>query len=102
MDHLHLLAWRRFGSFEKLREASSANLREGRYEESGYRYLPEGDFSIQGVDSNLAWSHTLRLARAIPVPVHLRLEWRDKDGAARPGEEAVLEWAPAAYLDESA
>lgn len=75
---------------------STANLREGKYEESGYRYLQDADLSIQGVDSNLAWDHSLRVARAIEIPIDVRFEWRNKEAAARPGEEAILEWAPQA------
>lgn len=95
LDHLHVLARQRLGSFDALRRVSAANIREGRYEDSGYRYVPEADLSIQGVDSNLAWDHSLRVARALEIPIELRFEWRNKKGAARPGEEAMLEWAPA-------
>jgi hypothetical protein len=101
VDQMHVLALKRLGSFDALRRASSANLREGRFEENGYKYLREGGFSIQGVDANLAWSHSLRLARAIPIPIDLRIEWRNKEGAARPGEQAVLGWSPAAHLKVS-
>jgi hypothetical protein len=94
LDHLHLLGRQRMGSFEALRRASGANIREGRYEENGYRYLPEADLSIQGVDANLAWDHSLGLARALKIPIQLRVEWRKKDGAAHPGEEAAIEWVP--------
>ncbi len=69
-------------------------MRQGRYEENGYVYLPEADLSIQGVDANLAWDHSLGLARALDIKIQLRFEWRHKEGAARPGETAVLEWSP--------
>jgi len=94
LDHLHILGRQRLGSFEALRRTSGANIRDGRYEESGYRYLPEADLSIQGVDANLAWDHSLGVARALKIPIQLRVEWRTKDGAAHPGEEATVEWVP--------
>jgi hypothetical protein len=94
LDYLHVLARQRLNSFDALRRASGANVREGRYEESGYRYLPEADLSIQGVDANLAWDHSLGLARTLDVPIQVRFEWRHKEGAARPGEVAILEWSP--------
>jgi hypothetical protein len=93
-NYLHILGHQRMGSFDALQQASGANLRKGRYEENGYVYLPEADLSIQGVDANLAWDHSLGLARALDVKIQLRLEWRQKEGAARPGETAVLEWSP--------
>lgn len=95
MDHLHVLARRRMGSFDAVFEASGANLHEGRYEENGFRYLPEAEFSIQGVDANVAWSHALALARKLDVPIEVKLEWREKEGAAHPGRKARLHWAPA-------
>jgi hypothetical protein len=94
LDHMHVLARKRLGSFEALQKASSANVRPGRYEEDGFHYLPDADLSIQGVDSNLAWSHSLGLARHLRTSIRVRFEWRHKDGAARPGQVAVLEWLP--------
>jgi hypothetical protein len=94
LDHLHIMARERLGSYDAVRRVTGANIREGRYEESGFRYLPEADLSIQGLDANLAWDHSLGLVRALEVPIRLRLEWRHKQGAAHPGESAVLEWVP--------
>ncbi len=93
MDHLHVMAVQRLG-FDEVNRISGAQLRQGRYDDNGYKYISEADFSIQGVDSNLAWAHSLRLARALGVPIRLIVEWRDVDGAAHPGETAVLEWTP--------
>ena len=94
LDDLHLLARKRLGSFEAVRRVTGAHIREGKYEENGFHYLPDADLSIQGVDSNLAWEHSLGLARHLRIPIHVRFEWRAKDGAARPGQMAVLEWSP--------
>jgi len=93
-EHIHVLGHKRLGSFEHLCQASGANLQQGRYEENGYKYVPEADLSIQGVDSNLAWNHSLGLARELRMPIKVTFEWRNKDGASRPGETGVLEWTP--------
>ncbi len=94
LDHVHVVARQRLGSFEALQKISGAHLRPGRYEEDGFHYLADADLSIQGVDSNLAWSHSLGIARHLRVPLRVRFEWRHKDGAARPGQAAILEWSP--------
>lgn len=94
LDELHVIGRSRLGSFEALRKASGANLKDKKYEQNGYRYLPGADLSIQGVDANLAWQHSLKLARALKIPIEARFEWRDKEGAARPGETAILRWEP--------
>jgi hypothetical protein len=94
LDHLHLLAHKRLGSYDAIRRVTGAHVKQGKYEENGFHYLPEADLSVQGVDSNLAWDHSLGLARHLRIPIHVRFEWRDKDGAAHPGQVAVLEWLP--------
>lgn len=94
LDHVHVVARQRLGSFEALQKVSSAHIRPSRYEQDGFHYLAEADLSIQGVDSNQAWSHALGLARHLRLPIRVKFEWRHKDGAARPGEAAVLEWSP--------
>ena len=93
LDHVHVIARQRLGSFEALQRVSSAHIRPGRYEQDGFHYLADADLSIQGVDSNQAWSHALGLARHLRASIRVRFEWRHKDGAARPGEAAVLEWS---------
>ena len=94
MDELHVLGLKQLGSFDALKRASGARLRPGRFEEEGFKYIPEGDFSIQGVDSNLAWDHSLGLARVLGVPLKVVFEWRHKDAAVHPGQMGVLEWSP--------
>lgn len=94
LEYLHVLGRKRMGSFEKLDGVSRARLRKGRYEQDGYKYLHEADLSIQGVDANLAWDRSLGLARALGVPIEVKFEWRQKEGAAHPGATAVLQWAP--------
>lgn len=96
LDHLHILASKRLGSFTEVEAASSARLRPGRYEYEGYHFLPEAGFSIQGLDANLAWDHSLGLARKLNVAIRVRFEWRRKKGASHPGKLAVMEWSPAA------
>lgn len=95
MAHVHTIALRRLGSFEALQQTSGARLRQGRFEEDGFKYLPDADFSIQGVEANLAWDHSLKLARVVGIPLEVVFEWREKEGAAHPGQRGLLEWSPA-------
>lgn len=91
---LHLRARVRLGSFEAVRDASSANLRPGRHEDDGYRYLAEADFSIQGSDANSACESSFRLAEAMGIALRVTFEWRDREDAAYPGKTGVIEWRP--------
>lgn len=94
-NELHLLAWKRLGSLDAVKQISDANLRTGAYENDGYRPLAGTDFSIQGVSSNLAWDHALTIARELKVRIRVVFEWREKPGAAHPGKRGLLEWKPA-------
>jgi predicted nucleotidyltransferase len=94
MRTMHVMACAALGSFEELARVSTANLRAGRFEERGFEYLPEADLSIQGQDANLAWKHTLRLAKALDAALLVQFEWRVTEGAAHPGRAGVLAWAP--------
>lgn len=94
MNDMHIMARKRLGSYDAVRRASRANLRQGRYEENGYKYLPEADLSIQGVDANLACEHSFRLARAMNISLKVTFEWRDKEDAAHPGQSGIIEWNP--------
>lgn len=91
---LHVLARSRLGSFDAVRSASTANLRRGRFEDNGYRYLPEVDFSIQGADANNACESAFKLAVAMRIPLKVMFEWRDNEDAAYPGRSGVIEWSP--------
>jgi hypothetical protein len=91
----HIQAHAKAGSFEALRSATHAQIREGDHSgDAGFHFVPEIGISIQGVDANKAWDYSLRLAQYLLVPLSVRVEWRHKDGAAFPGETALLEWKP--------
>jgi hypothetical protein len=94
MHRVHLEGFRRLGSFDALKRATGARLSQERLDDDGFRYLPEGEFSIQGVDSNKAWDHSLAVARAVNLPIMLKFRWRDREGSAHPGQTGVLEWNP--------
>jgi hypothetical protein len=94
MRELHVLALKELGSFEALRKASGSNLREGKYETEGFTHLNGAGFSIQGVDSNFAWQHSLALAKKLALPLEVTFTWYDKEGAAYPGKWGALSWEP--------
>lgn len=91
----HVQAYAKAGSYESLLPVTQAQLRKGDHAgDSGFHFVPEIGISIQGVDANKAWEYSLRLAQFLMVPVSVSVEWRHKDGAALPGETALLEWKP--------
>jgi hypothetical protein len=99
-EHMHIVASKKLATVEQLQEVSGANLRKIKYEKEGFKFLPDAGISIQGVDANLAWSHSLRLARKLGIPIKIEFQWRDKEGAAHPGKRGVLEWEPEARIHD--
>lgn len=95
MRDMHAIAKRRLGTMEALRTATGANIVEGKLEDRGYSYIPEAKISVQGIDANSAWSHTLQLAQAIGSSVAVEFEWHNKEDAAHPGRRARMEFKPA-------
>jgi len=81
-------------SFRDLEKLTIAHIREGKYEDQGFSYIPEADLSIQGLPANNAWQSILLLARHLKVSVRVVVEWHDKEKASHPGERAALEWSP--------
>ena len=53
-----------------------------------------GGISVQGVDAHDAWRIAYGLARKLSLPVEMIFEWRDKEGAAHPGEIGNIGWTP--------
>ena len=62
----------------------------GRKTDSGYKFYPKANISIQGQDANDAWRISVELADRLNVDLVVECEWRDKETAAYPGKKAVL------------
>ncbi len=58
--------------------------------ERGYKFFPELGISIQGQSAPDAWKETQRLAQKYKIPVEVKFQWREKDGAQYPGKIGVL------------
>jgi hypothetical protein len=89
----HVAGLQELGSFKALSDKTTARIREGKYEIEGYSHVPEGGFSIQGLDSNLAWDSTLRLAKKLGLAVEVEFEWYDRPEAANPGKIGHILWS---------
>ena len=90
----HIEAFKKTGSFETLRTTTRAQLASGARSDSGYKYISEIKASLQGVDADRAWSHSVRLAIYLQKPIKAWVTWRLKDAAAFPGETAFISWMP--------
>ncbi len=84
----------RLGSVDTLRTVTKSNMVAGRRTGKGFHYVPDANISIQNVDANVAWRHVLHLARQLKVPVQVDFEWRNVEGAAKPGQRGSLSWSP--------
>lgn len=69
---------------------AASGIVQGQRTDSGYKYYPKADISIQGQDANDAWRMSVELANMLNVDLVVECEWRDKVAAAYPGKKAIL------------
>jgi len=81
-------------SFQELERKLSINMKTSPSSQDGYRWHPDLKLSIQGFDAKKAADNLFRLAKLTNEELYVRLYWRDDEGAAYPGEEAVIHWRP--------
>jgi hypothetical protein len=84
----------RLGSIEELLRVTDARIVKGTKHDGGYSPLAGRGISIQGVDAHDAWRISYGLARKLSLPIEVIFEWRDKEGAAHPGEIGTMGWLP--------
>lgn len=87
LSHLAVTAFK--GGFNKVKSPMSGIVR-GEKTDSGYKFYPKANISIQGQDANDAWRMSVELANRIDVDITVECEWRDKVAAAHPGKKAIL------------
>jgi hypothetical protein len=80
--------------FAKLRRMTTANIVEGHKSDEGYAPLARLGISVQGVAANDAFRIVRELAKKLSAPLHVIVEWRDKEGATHPGEAGQFAWKP--------
>ncbi len=81
-------------AFQELERKLSIKMKTTPSSQDGYRWHPELKLSIQGFDAKKAADNLFRLAKLTNEELYVRLYWRDDEGAAHPGEEAVIHWQP--------
>jgi hypothetical protein len=84
----------KLGGLDALRRVTDAHVVEGSKTDEGFTPLGTSGVSVQGVDAHDAWRIVFGLARKLSLPVEIVFEWRDKDGAAFPGQVGSTSWSP--------
>ncbi|MDB6139572.1 MAG: hypothetical protein JWO94_2644 [Verrucomicrobiaceae bacterium] len=90
----HAVAFDALGSYEALSQVSHAKIKKGDHTGEGYKPVANRGFSIQNLDSLHAWRYSFALAKHLKTPIHVNLEWLEKEGAQYPGEKGLLSWSP--------
>lgn len=91
---VHAEVFRKVGSVEALRRASTANIKPGSHFDHGFKTGKGLPFSIQGAEVNKACSTAFRLAREHGIPVTAEFRWQNKEKAAFPGSVGRIESIP--------
>ncbi|MBL8447040.1 MAG: hypothetical protein JNJ44_06465 [Zoogloeaceae bacterium] len=91
---VHAEVFRKVGSVEALRRASTANIKPGSHFDHGFKTGKGLPFSIQGAEANKACSIAFRLAREHGIAVTAEFRWQNKEKAAFPGSVGRIESIP--------
>ncbi|MDE2073133.1 MAG: hypothetical protein KGJ81_06805 [Alphaproteobacteria bacterium] len=86
LDEMVRLAIARVENFRTLKGLALVNIFEGKKVDDGYHYLADIGISVQGQSANDAWRWIAHIARSLGVRVQVQFSWRNKEGAAYPGE----------------
>jgi len=62
------------------------NFVDGQKTDEGYRFLRQAGISVQGQDANASWRAACHIAQELGCHVLVNFAWRQKEGAAFPGE----------------
>ena len=84
----------RLKNLEELLRVTDARIVKGTKTDEGFSPLGSRGISVQGVDAHDAWRIAYGLARKLSLAVEVIFEWRDKEGAAHPGEIGTIGWTP--------
>ena len=77
-------------SDQRLAGALNIPAKNEKYEDQGYKYLPQLRISIQGQSAQDAWTEAARLAEQHGFPIEVTFMWRGSPKAARPGQRATI------------
>jgi len=67
---------------------------KGQKTNEGFRPLTDMNVSVQGVGADKAWYLAWRLAKELNSEIMVGFKWRERAGAAHPGEQGLLHWKP--------
>jgi len=62
-----------------------------KYEEEGYKYIPELGISVQGQSAADAWKEVDRIATKWQIPITVEFSWRQNPKALHPGMAGILQ-----------
>lgn len=68
----------------------TVNSEPGKREDSGYKFVPEANLSIQGQESNAAWRQGYALASSFGIAIELIFVWQDHPKAALRNQQGSL------------
>ena len=90
LNRIVVLAMHHAGNFERLAQTCPANMVQGQKRDDGYHFLREIGISVQGLSAHEACSALIDTARRIGINLEIVFRWREKEGAAHPGETGRL------------
>mmetsp|Transcript_22399 Transcript_22399/g.35991 ORF Transcript_22399/g.35991 Transcript_22399/m.35991 type:complete len:179 (-) Transcript_22399:2783-3319(-) len=77
-------------SAKAIQATLQANVKPGRHDENGYRYVPCAGFSFQGLEANRVCKNLASLAESFKISLDIFFEWLDDPKAAYPKQQATI------------
>ncbi|WP_422371120.1 T4SS efffector SepA family protein [Hoeflea sp.] len=73
-----------------VRKLLSANIKENSHSENGFRFIPEANFSFQGLEANRAFKNIVSLITSFHVPINITVKWPNRDDVTMPNATAQI------------
>jgi hypothetical protein len=62
----------------------------GKKTDTGFKFIPEANLSVQGQDSVMAWKAIHHIAAQVGIPLEVEFRWQPKSKAAYPNGRARM------------
>jgi hypothetical protein len=62
----------------------------GKKTDTGFKFIPEANLSVQGQDSVMAWKAIHHIAAQLGIPLEVEFRWQPKSRAAYPNSRARM------------
>lgn len=90
VDELVIHVMKQLGDYDQLKKFSSLNIVRGYKDDRGFRHVSQINVSVRYTNACKACEALVEFTKFLGYELELNFMWREKEGAAYPGESASL------------